>query len=131
MDTRPDQELTTIYADYLQEAKRVMKGQTRAGSPFRLGIGIIGIILMLGALFGKLPPMDFWWGVIIVLIGFVLSLFFSNRYARKEVSQTAQSRPGFSEFYKLYSSRRWWPDGMVAGEKLDKFLSILGRKGTG
>jgi hypothetical protein len=96
---------------------------------YRLGM-FIGIIPMLAAVLGKLAPSAFWWGLLIAVIVFVAALVMANRHTEKEVEKTSQSKPGFSEFYKLYLQKDYWPEKMADGEKSDKFLSILGRKAS-
>jgi hypothetical protein len=128
MSTQPDQELAVLYSDYLKEAERVKKERIRVYNQYRLGI-FAGLIIMIGALLG-LPPYAFWVGLIITVGGFFVAYVMADKHAAKEADRSAQSRPGFIEFYKLYFNRRWWPDELATGEKYDKFLSILGRKGS-
>ena len=126
MSTQPDPELKTIYTDYLVEAERVKKERIRVYNQYRLGM-FLGLIIMIAALLGGLPPYAFWVGSVITVIAFVVAHVMADNHAKKEADKTAQSRPGFAEFYKLYFNRRWWPAEMVTGEKYDTFLSILGR----
>jgi len=134
MDAQPvenpkvDEKIDAIYDDYLEEVKRVKKEWTRTFNLYRLG-GLLGILIMIVTLFGKLPPSAFWAGAFLVLIMIVLGLFLASARAKKEAEKTAQTKPGFAEFYKLFQ-RRYWPYQIVAGEKYDKFLSIIGRKAS-
>jgi hypothetical protein len=129
MSTQSDGDLKTIYNDYLNEATRVKKERNRRFSLYRLAM-FIGIIMMLASVLGGVPPTTFWWGVIVAGIAFVVALVMANRYAVKEVAKTAQSKPGFTEFNKLFSKPNYWPNELVTGEKYNQFLSLLGRKGS-
>lgn len=129
MSTQPDEGLEIIYNDYLEEVERIKKERNRAFNQYRLG-AFIGPLIMIAAVLGYLPPYAFWGGLIISLILLGVAYVMANNHAEKEVNKTAQSRPGFTEFYKLSSNRKYWPYEIVAGEKYDKFLSIIGRKGS-
>ena len=128
MSTQPDEDLEPIYSDYLVEAERVKKERMRAFNQYRLG-SFIGIFIMIAVIpFGILPPSAFWGGFFITVIAFVVANVMANKHAEKEADKTAQSRPGFTEFYKLYIWRNYWSIKMVTGEKYAKFQSIIGRR---
>jgi hypothetical protein len=129
MDTLPDESIETIYDEYYGEADRLKKERMRLNGRYRLW-GLIGILVMGLALLGKLPPSSFWVGALLTIIIVIVASAFANSRAQKEVEQAAQSRSGFVEFCKLYSNGKYWPYQMIAGEKYDKFLSIIGRKSS-
>ena len=139
MDAQPDPAIEATYNEYLGEATRIHKDNMRAFSLYRLSM-LIGIIPMVMALFGKLPPGNFWTGVILAAIFYVVALVASNAQEKNDIAKAAQSRPGFAEFYKLQfrsakyykvpGQNTYWPTPLAAGEKYDKFLSIIGRKAS-
>jgi hypothetical protein len=137
VDAQPDATIEATYNEYIGEATRIQKENQRAFSLYRLAM-LIGLIPMLLALFGKMPPGWFWYGVILALIIYVISLVVANTHEKNSLARAVQSRPGFVEFYRLQfrgakyykipNQDRYWPTPLPEGEKTDKFLSILGRK---
>jgi len=137
MNAQPDPAIEATYNEYLGEATRIHKDNMRAFSLYRLSM-LIGIIPMVMALFGKLPPGNFWSGVILAAIFYVVALVASNAQEKNSLAKAAQSRPGLAEFYKLQfrgakyykvpGQNTYWTTPLAAGEKYDKFLSIIGRK---
>jgi hypothetical protein len=139
MNAQPDPAIEVTYNEYLGEVTRIHKINLRAFSLYRLSM-FIGLIPMVLALFGKLPPGNFWSGVILAAIFYVVALVASNAQEKNSLAKAAQSRPGLAEFYKLQfrgakyfkvpGQDKYWPTPLVAGEKYDKFLSILGQKAS-
>jgi hypothetical protein len=129
MNTQVDENIETIYDDYQEEAKRVNQDRMRAFNKYRWG-GLIGCLFMILALFGILPRPAFWGGAFIIVIAIGLGIFAVRTRGKKEAEKSAKSRPGFTEFYKRYSDGRYWPYQIVPGEKYEKFLTIIGRKGS-
>jgi hypothetical protein len=139
MNAQPDPAIEATYNEYLGEATRIHKDNMRAFSLYRLSM-LIGLIPMVLALLGKLPPGNFWSGVILAAIFYVVALVASSAQEKNSLAKAAQSRPGLAEFYKLQfrgakyykvpGQDKYWPTSLPAGEKFDKFLSILGRKSS-
>jgi hypothetical protein len=127
MSTQPDEELETIYWDYWEEADRVKKGRKDVLVRNLRGV-IAGILIIIFTLFFGIPHCILWAAVFITVFNLVYALVMANNYAEKEASKSAQSRPGFTTFFKPYFNRNYWPYRMVTGEKYEKFLSLVGRK---
>jgi tetratricopeptide (TPR) repeat protein len=128
MSTQPDEELETedeiIYWDYLEEAERVKKERESVIFKYFRGM-LIGIIIMLLALIGILPTYAFFFGAFITIIAFFVGLVMVIIHTKKIMDNAGRSRPGFTEFYKLFP-KHYWPYATVTGKKHEKFLSILG-----
>jgi hypothetical protein len=71
--------------------------------------------------------------------GFWLMLLFSvyiglsgginaNKQFKNDIARMNRSKTGFINFFELYR-KHYWPREMVAGEKLDRFLLIIGHNG--
>jgi len=128
MNTQVDEKIDAIYDEYREEAERIIHTHLPFPNIYTVGV-IIGSILMLGALFLRWGTYTLCGGGFIWIISLGLSFFMVNRRAKKEAGKIAQTKPGFSEFYKL-SQRRYWPYQIVPGEKYERFLTIIGRKGS-
>ena len=130
MDTPVDEIIDAIYDDYLEEAQQV---KTKANTlpwfnPYRAA-AVIGAILMLGGFFLGWGAYFLCGGMFMIVVSVALVFITANPRAIKEAEIIAQSKPGFSEFYRLYSKGKYWPYQIIPGEKYDQFLSIIGKKG--
>ncbi|MGV8026522.1 MAG: zinc ribbon domain-containing protein [Anaerolineaceae bacterium] len=123
------------YFEYLAEAKRVSNEYIRTYRTY-MGVGITGVlictILVLTTDFtsaGVTPTS------ISILLGMLVSYsigFYGAMKAQKKVNTEVQKNKfnliGFDEFYKLYARKNkithYWPNQMVTGNKLEKFLSM-------
>jgi hypothetical protein len=129
MNTQVDENIETIYDEYLEEAEQVKIRARTLPFPNIYTLGaIIGSILMLGALFFNGGFYILFGGAFITFISIGLVYISFNPRGKMEADKSAKSRPGFTEFYQLYSKGKYWPYQIVTGEKYDKFLSIIGRK---
>ena len=132
MSTEPVQDLDAIYDSYWSDAASLQADRMRLSRPYRLSGGalalVFGVFPMIAALLGRMHPGAFWAGAFAALVIMGITLVLANNAGKKGLGPAAQSRPGFAEFYKLFQRRNYWPYKMVTGEKLDKFLTIIGRK---
>ena len=132
MSIEPGQDLETIYDSYWDECAYISTDLMRAYRPYGLGGGVLALVFgafpMIAALLGKMPPGAFWGGAILAVIIIGIAIALGVNAQKKVIERVAQSKPGFAEFYKLYRRGNYWPSSMVTGEKLDKFLTITGRK---
>jgi hypothetical protein len=132
MSTELVQDLETIYDSYCSDAASLQADRLRVSRPYRLGGGalafVLGVIPMIASMLGKLPPGAFWAGAIVAVLIMGITLVLASNAEKRVIAEAAQSRPGFAQFYKLFLRRNYWPYKMVTGEKLDKFLAIIGRK---
>ena len=122
----------------LEKPTGFAKRTCRAFSLYRLSM-LFGLIPMVMALLNRRYMGYFWGGVILAAILYVAAVIAASLQEKNSIAKAAQSRPGFAEFYKLcgfsnvYMARtreNTWPTVLPAGEKTDKFLSIIGRKTT-
>ena len=131
-----------IYFDYLEEANKVRKEYWRAYRPFMIP-AILAWLLAIAQFFIGMTASRmisyrvvniashsylFWLGLLVALILGVIGTLYATKRANEEARRIAGSKVGFEEFYKLHSTRRWWPKKMVTGEKYDKFVSIITQK---
>ena len=119
-----------LYFDYLSEAKRIRKGFQRRFNPWFLSLipAIFAIIMNISY------PGDF--GVVFLStftfsIPAMILLPIGRNSAKKKTQKEAENinfaKTGFAEFYDLYSSKHYWTDEMVQGEKRERFLSIINK----
>ncbi|MDI7276549.1 MAG: hypothetical protein QME94_11265 [Anaerolineae bacterium] len=138
-------DIEDIYFDYLREARRILKEQRRVAAPYAavaLALLFGGPAIAFAALLSP-PSGSLWvraasWALWIgIAAGAIVSLVGgrrAKRHASEQAGRAAETRPGFLEFFRLvYSSPLgwgYWPRRMVTGKKYERFLSIIGRKGS-
>ena len=131
-----------VYLQYLEEAKRLRKEYLRFYKPY-MWIALVLLVLSgascyaglfapssLGAMGVKITSWLYWLGMITATVIILIGSSNSKKKVYEEVQKVAITKRGFSEFFKLYVNRRYWPDQMVTGEKYSQFLSIIGRNET-
>jgi hypothetical protein len=127
-----DWEVENRYMDYLEEANRVFKKHRAAYLPFMI-VGLlficIGVTSFLWAGY-RAAAWLFWLGLLAGMLTGVVGMVVAAKRAYAEADEVAEEKPGFDEFFKLHYRRRYWPKQIVPGEKYERFLSIIGRKGS-
>ncbi|MBM3181147.1 MAG: hypothetical protein FJZ86_12430 [Chloroflexi bacterium] len=124
-------EIEKTYMEYLGKANEVFKIQQKVYLPYAVsGLLLFGIG---GSAFFWASPQNALWMFSAGLVTGIVDTTVGTLTARKKVLaeanavETSLKLPGFSEFFKLFYHRRWWPNQMVTGEKYQQFLSIIGR----
>jgi hypothetical protein len=131
-----------VYMQYLEEARRLRKEYVRIYKPY-MWVTLILLILSgascsaflfiptsLGYTGVKITSWLYWLGLIAATVIVLIGNSNSKKRINEQAEKIAISKRGFSDFFKLYLTRRYWPDQMVTGEKYSHFLSIIGRNET-
>jgi hypothetical protein len=129
-----------VYVQYLEEAGRLRKEYLRLYKPYMwvsFALLFISVASCSAGLFAqsslgingvKITSWMYWLGLITGTVIVLVGNYISRKSLNEQVQKVAASKRGFADFFKLYLTRRYWPDQMVTGEKYSRFLSIIGEK---
>lgn len=123
------------YFEYLAEANCISKEYMRTYRSY-MWVGIAGMIIsMVLILTTDFTSAGFTPTSISILLGMLVSYSIvlygtvkAQKKANDKIQRSKSTLTGFDEFYKLYARKNkilhYWPNQMVTGNKLDKFLSM-------
>ena len=123
-----------LYASYKSESRRIFDIYKKkslstglyAGLALLVSMGSCLAFVFLDAGYSTIRCFSwlFWIMLIVSMIVSISGMMRSNKEIKQELASCEQSKPGFSAFFDLYR-KKYWPDDLVPGEKMDRFRSII------